>query len=351
LYTEKAGIGVCCAVDRIQVFKVKKCLLALLLLMLVFPAWANVPGGFGFDEDTDDAQVLERVEPDPMRDMLRTLRRELPAEQLLELPLDADETFLALQLQALSARPKGRLLLLPADGLHPDWPLGIAPIRRNLPEYGWTTLALSLPVYKPLGVPARTLPPGPLLSRMPTGKKAAAASANEDAGVLSAGFGTGEMDEDAPVVQERPDPTVRLAQHRESIEVRVQAGLRHAGSGGKLVLVLQGENIYWLQPWLETGRLGRQTPLILLNVEVPEGADAASIAETIRLLGSNRPILDIYDARNLEQQRLAEIRRAAYRRAGNQQAVQFPMHFESGARAATTDRWLSQRVEGWLRGL
>ncbi|SFX24411.1 DUF3530 family protein [Marinospirillum alkaliphilum] len=327
----------------------KKRLLALLLLILVFPVWANLPAGFGFDEEEEEDTAPQRVEPDPMREMLRTLRNELPASQLLELPLADDETFLALQLEALSARPKGRLLLLPGDGLHPDWPLGIAPIRRNLPEYGWHTLSLSLPAYRPLGVAPRTLPPGPLLSRMPQNQKPV--KQDEPDAAASAGFGFAEEDEEEPVVQERPDPAERLAQHREKVEARVQSALNHVGSGGKLVLVLQGESVYWLQPWLESGRLGRQVPLILLHVEAPVGADPTSIADTLRRLGANRPILDIYNASNQEQRHLAEIRKAAYRRAGNQQAVQFPMNFESGARAATTDRWLSQRVEGWLRGL
>lgn len=331
---------------------VKKQVAALLVGMaLVSPVWAQ---GFPFEAEEEDASPQrERVEPSPMQDMLEALAAELPARQLVHLPLSGDSTFLALTLPALSAQPRGQLLLLPADGLHPDWPYGIAPIRRNLPEYGWSTLSLSLPPYQPLGVAPRTLPPGPLLASMQAGGPATGAKSTPQGVTVPAagGFPESLEEDEAPVDEVRPDPAERLAAHREAVMARVEAGLAHLDGPGARVLVLQGESVFWLQPWLAEGQPAPRTPLVLLQVDVPEGADAIELAETLRQLGSDWPILDIYDARHPGQQRLAEQRRAAYRQAGNRRAVQLPLHFESGTRAATTDRWLAQRVEGWLRGL
>jgi hypothetical protein len=327
----------------------KKQLLSILLLLVSLPVWANIPPGFGFDDEEDETPPVVRSEPDPMRAMLTALVAEVPRVQQVNLPLAEDQQFLALEIKALRPRARGQLLILPADGLHPDWPQGIAPIRRNLPEYGWTTLSLSLPVYKSLGVAPRTLPPGPLLARM-TSKVQLPNSATEENGAVMPGgmLGMAEEEEEAPVVEEREDPVVRLTAHRELIEARVTAALTHLGRAGQKGLVLQGESIYWLQPWLEAGNLNRRFPLILLQVESPEGAEAESLVATLQQLG-NRPILDIYDARNARQQYLAEQRKAAYRRAGNQQAVQMPMNFDQGS--AVANRWLAQRIEGWLRSL
>lgn len=325
-----------------------KLLLPFLLLLISLPVWANLPAGFGFDEEDDATPAVVRSEPDPMRAMLTALVAEIPRVQQVHLPLADDQQFLALEIKALRPRPRGQLLILPADGLHPDWPQGIAPVRRNLPEYGWTTLSLSLPVYKSLGVPPRTLPPGPLLARMTSQTQPASSNAAETAAMAGGMLGMAEEEEETPVVEEREDPAVRLNAHRDLVQARLAAGLAHLGSAGRKGLVLQGESVYWLQPWLEAGNLNRRFPLILLQVESPEGAEAESLVATLQQLG-NRPILDIYDARNARQQYLAEQRKAAYRRAGNQQAVQMPMNFDQGS--AVANRWLAQRIEGWLRGL
>lgn len=325
-----------------------KLLLPFLLLLISLPAWANIPPGFGFDDEEDETPPVVRSEPDPMRAMLTALIAEVPRVQQVNLPLAEDQQFLALEIKALRPRPRGQLLILPADGLHPDWPQAIAPVRRNLPEYGWTTLSLSLPVYKALGVAPRTLPPGPLLARM-TSKIQPPDNATEEGGAAMPGgmLGMEEEEDEAPVVEEREDPAVRLSAHRELIEARVAAALDYLGQGRK-GLVLQGESVYWLQPWLEAGNLNRRSPLILLQVESPEGVEEASLVATLQQLG-NRPILDIYDARNAHQQYLADERKAAYRRAGNRQAVQMPMNFDQGS--AVANRWLAQRIEGWLRSL
>ncbi|MBE0506773.1 MAG: DUF3530 family protein [Marinospirillum sp.] len=326
-----------------------KLLLPFLLLLIILPVGANMPSGFGFDDEEDETPPVVRSEPDPMRAMLTALIAEVPSVQQVNLPLAEDQQFLALEIKALRPRPRGQLLILPADGLHPDWPQAIAPVRRNLPEYGWTTLSLSLPVYKALGVAPRTLPPGPLLARM-TSKIQPLDNATEkgEAAMPGGMLGMQEEEEEAPVVVEREDPAVRLTAHRELIEARVAAALEHLGPGGRKGLVLQGESVYWLQPWLEAGNLNRRSPLILLQVESPEGADASSLVTTLQQLG-NRPILDIYDARNARQQYLADERKAAYRRAGNRQAVQMPMNFDQSS--AVANHWLAQRIEGWLRSL
>ncbi|WP_027850615.1 DUF3530 family protein [Marinospirillum insulare] len=306
---------------------------------------------FGLDDEEEQEVKVERANPDPMGEMLAALVKELPAEEVVNLTLNDEETFLALERAALSFKPKGQVLMLPGDRQHPNWPQGIAPLRQVLPEYGWTTLAISLPIYKSAGVAKRTLGPGPLLGYISKSSEPAKSSEKSDPDTgADVGFLGGDEDEQEEVVVEVVDPVEALNAHRALIEARLQAALQHLGNQGKQVLVLQGESIYWLQPWLKTDKLPKKSPLILLYVEAPAGADSVSFAELIKHLG-NRPILDIYAGQNTLQASWAAERKAAYLRAGNKQAVQMAVKVPVSSSDGTDSRWLTQRVEGWLRGL
>ena len=62
---------------------------------------------------------------------------------------DGDVEFLAIEMAASGSRPEGAVLLLHGRGVHPDWPQVISPLRTQLPEQGWSTLSLQLPVLDP----------------------------------------------------------------------------------------------------------------------------------------------------------------------------------------------------------
>lgn len=62
-------------------------------------------------------------------------------------PLISDEqAFYGLFLPGRSATPQGGILILHDLEQHGHWPILVAPLREDLPEYGWTTLAIELPV-------------------------------------------------------------------------------------------------------------------------------------------------------------------------------------------------------------
>lgn len=56
-----------------------------------------------------------------------------------------DHRFLALWTEAANEQ-QGAVILLHGVGVHPDWPDVINPLREQLPEYGWATLSLQMPV-------------------------------------------------------------------------------------------------------------------------------------------------------------------------------------------------------------
>ncbi len=74
------------------------------------------------------------------------------ADQIVEDLFDGEAVWLRaggqrfLALHTPAAQPKGAVLLLHGIGVHPDWPQVIQPLRVGLPERGWTTLSLQMPI-------------------------------------------------------------------------------------------------------------------------------------------------------------------------------------------------------------
>ena len=61
--------------------------------------------------------------------------------------LEADgQKFLAIYTPAATDNPAGAVILIHGMGVHPDWPQVINPLRTQLPEKGWATLSLQMPI-------------------------------------------------------------------------------------------------------------------------------------------------------------------------------------------------------------
>jgi len=56
------------------------------------------------------------------------------------------QDFFALYTPAVGKVQRGGVILLHGLGAHPDWPDVISPLRKNLPEAGWSTLSIQLPI-------------------------------------------------------------------------------------------------------------------------------------------------------------------------------------------------------------
>ena len=54
--------------------------------------------------------------------------------------------FLTIDTPSNTPRPRGGVILLHDLGAHPDWPQVIRPLRTHLPDYGWESLSLQLPL-------------------------------------------------------------------------------------------------------------------------------------------------------------------------------------------------------------
>jgi pimeloyl-ACP methyl ester carboxylesterase len=66
-----------------------------------------------------------------------------------DIKLKADGVeFLALYAEPTTEQSKGAVILIHGRGAHPAWPDVIEPLRMQLPDYGWHTLSLQMPVLK-----------------------------------------------------------------------------------------------------------------------------------------------------------------------------------------------------------
>lgn len=61
--------------------------------------------------------------------------------------LEADgHKFLAIFTEDQSGAAKGGVIVLHGIGVHPDWPEVVQPLRSELPEHGWATLSIQMPI-------------------------------------------------------------------------------------------------------------------------------------------------------------------------------------------------------------
>ena len=79
------------------------------------------------------------------RDLAEALMQRVERGEAVWLTTGTDR-FPGIYSQQLSEKAQGAALVLHGMGGHPDWPEVIAPLRLQLPEHGWATLSILLPV-------------------------------------------------------------------------------------------------------------------------------------------------------------------------------------------------------------
>jgi len=73
------------------------------------------------------------------------LKKQITIGEFLELKQN-DDVFLGIYVPAHTPRSRGGIVLVHNLGAHADWPEAIAPLRAELPKYGWNTLSIQLPL-------------------------------------------------------------------------------------------------------------------------------------------------------------------------------------------------------------
>lgn len=283
------------------------------------------------------------------------LARQLPSTEVLNLQA-ADAPFVALWQPANVAEPKGLVILLPGEGESADWPRGIGPLRRNLPDHGWHTLSLSLPdspEFIPPATPlATTEAPEPT---EPTTADSEPSSDPNEAGYLpeeTAASPDEAAAEQAAETRETDEATETDEAAREEAELperideRIAAALDHARNlqPKTIILLGQGSGAYWaarhLQQWAPDDVAG----LALIQPRQPEDQQEplAQLAPALKLA-----IGDFYYRDDPSALADARERLNASRRIGHPGYHQVGLTALAGERSIEQEQ-LVRRVRGWL---
>ena len=294
----------------------------------------------------------ERPElPSRSEAMAADLKRQLPASEIVRLQAGENE-FIALWRPANVGAPKGMVILLPGDGESADWPRGIGPLRKGLPDHGWHTLSLSLPdapQATPVGnshspvEPSKEKPEQPEQADV-TDKE----NAPNEAGYLpeETVATPNEQPLDEAVAQDLPEPEETELSHADQIAERLNAALAFARTKQprKIVFLGQGTGGYWAARYLQQMKPDDVAHLLLIQPHQPEGQDEA-LAELVPAL--KLATGDFYYKGNTGTSSAAHERLNASRRIQHPAYQQVGLQPLSGDRKAEQEQ-LVRRVRGWL---
>ena len=206
-----------------------------------------------------------------------------------------DREFLCLFTPASGKQQRGGVILLHGMGAHPDWPDVISPLRKELPEAGWATLALQMPV-------------------LPNDAKA---------------------DEYIPLYPEANE--------------RITAGILYLQQQGIHNIVIVGHSLGSTMGlnFLAAKAPGSEQVRAYVGIGIGRHSDGAPGTESF-LSQINLPVLDFYGSQDLGQVvDLAEERAAAAKRVGNSGYRQIKIagadHFFQGY-----EHTLVKRISSWL---
>lgn len=287
------------------------------------------------------AAALERAPlAERSRDEAVSLERQLPEREQRQLKA-GEEPFLALWQSANVSEPSGLVILLPGDGETADWPEAVGPLRRKLPDAGWSTLALTLP--DPSGDP---LPPRPLKTEEPTQAEPAVSpeQAQEEGPANTEQAGSAE-----PNTDPSPPPLSRDAIQKaqtERVFARIDAALAFARQQRprSIVLLGHGTGAYWATQFLTANEPKDVRNLLLVAAELPYGYEP-SLEDTL-------PALKLATGDFYYKDQPAD-RDAALRRLHASKRQQHPSYIQIAMKGlpadpATEQEQLIRRIRGWL---
>ncbi|WP_158891512.1 MULTISPECIES: DUF3530 family protein [unclassified Pseudomonas] len=272
----------------------------------------------------------------------QALMRQLPAEQQKTLQA-GDESFLALLVPAARAKASGTVVLVPGDGESADWPTVIAPVRQQLPTYGWQTISLSLPdPYDPVVAIERDTAPADTDAQAnseQTAPPVTGGSGTAPAAPTQAEAGSGEPAQAAvaPV-----DPEAAANAQATRVLARIAAGIDLALQQGAnpIVLVGHGTGAYWAARYLAEKEPAEVKQLVLIDGREPQGLPPrldATMGKT------DLQIADLVHAPGPAAQRRKE--RAAQKANKGYRQIDLPVI--PGDRAAEQEQTV-RRLRAWL---
>ncbi len=250
------------------------------------------------ERSTQNAEALERRLP----------KRE---QQLLQA---GDESFLALWKPANRPQALGVVILLPGAGESADWPQAVQPLRLKFPEFGWSSLSLSLPDSADAQITAEP--------------------SRQDAEDAEAGAA------ESSAAPSTPDPSARVF-------ARLQAAITFAEQQEAKDILLLGhrEGAYWAALYIKEQQPATVHYLASVAAQLP-ASQTPALDEL--LAGLTLPIGDFFYKDHQGERSAAALRLQASQRAGQRHYSQIGLQALPADRN-TEQEQLFRRVRGWLQ--
>jgi hypothetical protein len=320
-----------------------------LLALLATPLVAQTETEQAAPEETA-APAAEARAPLPERSEVEATALEQRLEHKEQQQLQAgDERFLALWLPANVAEPSGAVIIVPGDDENADWPQGVGPLRRKLPDGGWHSLSLTLPDPNGDAPPLREATAATSPTESTTDASADSAPAAETETELAEPATDADSATAAPSsTAESSAPSLEQQQktHAERVLARIEAGIGFAEQqqAKTIVLLGHGSGAYWAARYLAERKPAKVSNLLLVAAALPAGFTPA-LDELIPQL--QLATGDFY-YKDLPADRQAALKRShASKRQKHPSYIQIAMKALPGNREAEQEQ-LYRRIKGWL---
>lgn len=309
------------------------------------------------------ASCLANAEPttaieSPVLDVKNTARepvlgRNVLAAQALQLSADAAqlldlstpvEHFSALFLAANVAQPRGMVILLAGAEESFDWPEVIAPLRRKLPDAGWHTLSLNLPEPPPSGLTPNKIIAEPVAEQIPVLPPTPLPEPEEE--LVPEPTDEVAVETDNAKSEPAPLEPIVIPEYPQRISNLLDAAVAYAQTIGATEIILLGhhEGAHWILDYQNQHAVTLPTRLAMIAARSTYLIDLPY--ETL-IAANTQPLADFYYKNNVIEQKAAQQRLAASRRANRKTYQQIGLTTASGVQAIEQER-LFRRVKGWL---
>ncbi len=292
------------------------------------------------DKDAKPAEApVERAAlPSRTEEDTLALERQVPQAEQQQLQA-GDETFLALWKPANADEPKGAVIIVPGADESADWPTAVAPLRRKLPDVGWSSLSLSMPDAHNDGVFARVAD-APAAASTGDKPKDAPVKAPDPAATAEA---------EAAAAAEQAAAQAELAKaNAEKIFARIDSAVAFAqqNKARSIVLLGHGSGAYWAARYMSE-RPSPAVQRLVMVTAVDTGKETPSLMELLPTL--KVPTADFVNKDRSVPRQQAQDRLDASKRNKNARFTQVALSAIPGNPTMEQDQ-LFRRVRGWLEG-
>jgi dienelactone hydrolase len=313
-----------------------------LCLSLILPCAFSVEAADPAPAVTDKPAEEKPAERQPLlersQEEAAALQRKLPAQEQQQLQAGS-ETFLALWKPANSAEPKGAVIIVPGVGETADWPQAVGPLRRKLPDAGWSSLSITLPDLQGDAIAPRVIEP----AAAPKAPETTSKDATTAQPIEQAAGGEAEVAEQ--VVAQTSEEQAKA--DAERVFGRIDAAIAYAEqqSARSIVVLGHGTGAYWAARFLSERQTPQVEKLVMVDAQAPAKA-LPPLAELTPTPTLKLPTADIFYMDKALDRNAALERMQASKRLKTSAFSQVALKVLPDKKAEQEQ--LVRRVRGWL---